>query len=202
MPRVLQFRAVTALLLSLTLAACGRATNVNTTNIAGIMPALEFSLVRTNDNVPVTARLYRGDVILLYFGYTHCPDECPLTLANLARTLKSLGQSAAKTRVLFVTVDPDRDTISVLKSYVHAFGPNIDGLRGDPNSTANLARRYRVLYSVTLPSPGHPYSVMHSDALFIFDETGRARFVTTSTTNTDALVGRIRELQVQSKSRA
>jgi protein SCO1 len=185
-----------ALVLALCIAgaACGPATQADTTDISGVMPALSFSMVRANDGAPVNATSYRGKIALLYFGYTHCPDECPTTLANLAVALKNIGPDAKYVRVLFVTVDPARDSIPVLKKYVNAFAPQIDGLRGSDNAIAALARRYRVLYSVTSAAPGRPYDVTHSDSLFMFDRSGRARLVTMSTQDTAALAAEIKSL--------
>jgi protein SCO1/2 len=183
-----------AMALGVAVVACGRATQSDTTDISGVMPALSFSMVRANDGMAVNAADYRGKVTLLYLGYTHCPDECPTTLANLGIALKRLGVSAKDVRVLFVTVDPARDTLPVLKKYVNAFAPQIDGLRGSENQIAVLARRYRVLYAVTPAGPGHDYQVMHADSLFLFDKAGRARFVTMSTQDTAALAARIRSL--------
>jgi protein SCO1/2 len=164
------------------------------TDISGIMPPLAFSMTRANDGAAVNAANYRGKVVLLYFGYTRCPDICPTTLANIAVALGRSGRDARDIRVLFVTVDPARDTLPVLKHYVNAFAPEIDGLRGNDNTIAALARRYRVLYAVTPAAPGGAYDVMHSDSLFLFDKTGRARFVTMSTADTAALAARIRSL--------
>ena len=158
------------------------------------MPPLSFSMVRANDGVSVNAASYRGKITLLYFGYTHCPDECPTTLANLAVALKNLGPDANDVRVLFVTVDPARDSVPVLKKYVNAFAPQIDGLRGSSNAITALARRYRVLYSVMPPEPGRTYNVTHPDALFMFDKSGRARLITMSTQNTASVVGHIRSI--------
>ena len=188
------FARAFAFALTLTAAGCGRPTHSDTTDIAGAMPPLTFAMIRANDNAAVTAANYRGKTVLLYFGYTHCPDECPTTLANLSSALKRLGPDADGVHVLFVTVDPSRDTISILKSYVRAFAPQIDGLRGSANAVASLARRYRVIYEVTPPAAGHPYSVMHSDSLFMFDRWGRARFVTTRTNDAAALAARIKLL--------
>lgn len=182
------------LALCLAAAACGRATRADTTDIAGVMPPLSFSMMRANDGVPANAESYRGKIVLLYFGYTHCPDECPTTLANLSVALKRLGPDARNVRVLFVTVDPARDSIPVLKKYVDVFAPQIDGLRGSDNAIAALARRYRVLYAVTPAASGRAYEVMHSDSLFMFDRSGRARLVTTSTEDVSALAAEIREL--------
>jgi protein SCO1 len=123
-------------------------------------------------------------VVMLYFGYTHCPDVCPATLANLSDVLHRLGPEAEKVRVLFVTVDPNRDTLALLREYTHSFAPQVDGLRGNDNQIADLARRYRVAYSVkTKPD----YVVTHTSAVFVFDETGRARLVTLDTNDTAGL---------------
>jgi len=158
------------------------------------MPALEFAMTRANDGKPVRPGDYRGKIVVLYFGYTHCPDECPTTLANLSSVLTRLGAKANDVRVLFVSVDPDRDTLPVLKSYVQVFAPEIDGLRGTPDEVAMLARRYRVTYQVTPTSPGRAYEVMHSDSIFFFDASGRPRLVATSADHTDVIAADIRKL--------
>ena len=97
-----------------------------------------------------TAADYKGKVVLLYFGYTYCPDVCPTTLFNIAQMLKTMGKRADDVRVLFVTVDPNRDTLPVLKQYTEAFAPQVVGSRGTPDQLAALAKRYRVAYSVEL----------------------------------------------------
>jgi protein SCO1/2 len=183
-----------ALLLSLLAGGCERETLPGATDIDGVMPRLAFSLLRANDDAAVTAADYRGRTVLLYFGYTHCPDECPTTLANLAAMLRRLGHAGNNVRVLFVSVDPGRDTVPVLKAYVGSFGPQIDGLRGSANKVTALARRYRVLFAVTPATANRPYSVMHSDTLFVFDDSGRPRWALTSTDNTAALASRIGNL--------
>lgn len=158
------------------------------------MPPLAFTMVRANDGKPVTAADYRGRVVILYFGYTNCPDECPTTLANLATVLQGLGPDAKNVRVLFVTVDPTRDTLAALKSYATAFAPEIDGLRGSADAIARLARRYRVTYQVTLASPDHAYEVMHSASTFFFDRRGNARYVATSVANAPIIEADVRAL--------
>jgi protein SCO1/2 len=180
--------------LLLTLASCGREKPWHATDIGGAMPALQFQMTRAGDGLGVTAADYRGRVTILYFGYTHCPDVCPTTLANLADMLGRLGPDADKVRVLFVTVDPGRDTLPILKEYAAAFAPQIDGLSGSDNALADLARRTRIAYSVTPESPGHPYAVMHSSAVFLFDATGRARLVTLSTDDTAGLAEDVKRL--------
>jgi protein SCO1 len=187
-PRMFRLSLFASLIVTMVFATgCGPTTRADATDITGVMPSLSFAMVRAGDSAHVTAADYRGKTVLLYFGYTHCPDECPTTLANIAAALRQLGPAAQNVRVLFVSVDPGRDTIAVLKGYVRAFAPQIDGLRGSDNAVAMFTRRYRVLYSVTPASPGRPYEVMHSDSLFLFDGAGRARYVLTSTENTAAL---------------
>lgn len=189
------FRALVPLLLALALVGCGaQAGGWHARNISGALPRLEFTLFRANDGHEVTAEAYRGDVVLLYFGYTHCPDICPTTLANLAQLLQGLGPRAAHVRVLFVTVDPGRDRPAVLKEYVQAFAPQMDGLFGTANQIAMLARRYRVAYSVQKASVGHPYEVNHSAAVFFFDQTGRSRLVTLKTDDVAGLTADVERL--------
>ncbi len=158
------------------------------TDIKGIMPGLSISMTRANDGKAVTAKDYRGKIAVLYFGYTHCPDVCPTTLSNLSLALNALGDDAKHVRVLFVSVDPDRDTLPVLKSYAEAFAPEVDGLRGTANQIADLARRYRIAYSVTPASATHAYEVTHSNSIFFFDGEGRARFVTMHSDDQAALL--------------
>jgi protein SCO1 len=145
-------------------------------SISGLLPRLEFTLT-DEDNRAVTAEDYRGKVVLLYFGYTNCPDACPTTLTTLTEVMRRLGPSAANVRVLFVTVDPQRDTPSVLKRYVAFFGPQFVGLRGDDAALTALSKRYRIAYHREPPDRNGYYAVDHSSAIFIFDTSGRARLL-------------------------
>ena len=157
------------------------------TDISGGMPKLDFHLSRSGG--AVSGESYRGKVVALYFGYSHCPDVCPTTLTNLT---DMLGQvKSPDVRVLFVTVDPERDTPKVLAEYTAAFSPQVEGLSGTPDQLADVARRYRVAYSV---KPGPPYEVMHSNAVFFFDRAGRARLVTTDTANTAGMAEDMKRL--------
>lgn len=187
------FRRIAVLALVVLLSACGRSgTAWHATDITGAMPALEFTLTRAADGAPVRGTDYRGKVVVLYFGYTHCPDICPATLANFTAALQKLGQRANDVRILFVTVDPNRDNGPVLAEYARAFAPQVEGLRGTNDQLTDVTRRYRVIYSVTPETAGHPYEVMHSAAAFFFDRNGRARLVTT---NTDDIVGLTSDLK-------
>ncbi len=162
-------------LAAFTLAACSRPQPWHGVDISGSLPRLSFTMTRANDGKIVTAADYRGKVVMLYFGYTFCPDICPTTLANIALILKRLGPQAAHVRFLFVTIDPNRDTLAALKRYTALFAPEMDGLRGTPDEIAELARRYRVTYSVHPGGGGKPYTVSHGAAIYAFDTTGRAR---------------------------
>ena len=176
-----------ALFLALLLTGCSKPANWHMTDISGAMPKLDFRM--TADGKPVSAEAYRGKVVALFFGYTHCPDVCPATLANLTDMLAKVGSSAV--RILFVTVDPERDTDAVMSEYAQAFSPQVVGLRATPNALANLARTYRVAYAV---KKGPPYEVIHSNAVFFFDREGRARLVTTDTSNAAAMAEDVKRL--------
>lgn len=181
------------LLFAFALAACGWGEmRPGVTDITGVMPDLKFAMTRANDGAVVTQDNYRGKIALLYFGYTNCPDVCPATLSNLAAVLKDLGPRANGVRVLFVSVDPARDSLAALKTYVAAFAPQIDGLRGTDNEIAKLAQRYRVLYSVK--KTDHGTEVMHSGSVFIFDRDGNAREVMTTTGDEKAIASDIAAL--------
>lgn len=166
------------------------------TDVTGTSPALDFSMSSAPDGRQVTAADYRGKVVMLYLGYTFCPDICPTTLAGIAEILKDLGADAQQVAVLFVTVDPNRDTLQVLADYVGNFAPQIVGLRGTPDQLAALARRYRLAYSVTPATEGHLYEVTHSSAIYVFDRSGAARLLMSSMgTSSSDLAGATADLK-------
>jgi len=172
-------RVGAALLLALLAGGCRRDPSWHSTDVSGAYPSLELTMTRAADGKQVTAADFRGEVVMLYFGFSHCEDVCPTTLGNLERVLGRLGPGAGRVRVLFVTVDPDRDTPSVLAAYVRQFGPEMVGLRGDADQLAALARRYRVGYSVTPKGPGRPYVVAHGSGVYVF-ASGKARLLVSS----------------------
>lgn len=157
------------------------------TNISGHMPDLQFQL--TDDNgKSVSAADYRGKVVLLYFGYTHCPDVCPLTLAQLHVVLQKLGKPADDARILFVSVDPARDTPEVMHAYVNAFDKRAVGLTGSPGAIEALSKRYRSAFTREPSSKDGNYEVTHSSAIYVFDRDGHARVLSTPGTPQDDLV--------------
>ena len=141
-----------------------------------LMPDLKFTMTDDRGRV-VGGQDYRGKMPLLFFGYSHCPDECPATLARLAQAVASIKASSADVQILFVTVDPQRDTESRLHSYLGSFGPEFVGLRGTPSELAALTKRYRVTFSLGKPDAQGAYEVTRSYAVFVFDRTGRARLL-------------------------
>ena len=117
---------------------------------------------------------FKGKVVVLFFGFTHCPDACPTTMAELAMVAKELGSDAAKLQVLFVTVDPERDKPEVLKQYVPAFHPSFLGMSGTPEDISRTAKEFKV-YFAKQQQPGGNYTMDHSAGTFVFDKQGRLR---------------------------
>ena len=192
--------AAAAILLLTRLAGCARdASDPNDAlkNVTGLVAPLQFQLTN-QDGQPVTAADYRNDVVLLYFGYTECPDECPTTLAMLAGALRTLGPQASQVRVLFVSVDPQRDTTQVLKRYVSNFGPQFVGLRPDESELVDLSKRYRIAYHYEKPDKDGNYEVDHSSAVFIFDRDGRARLLALSDTTAQQVATDVHRLLASS----
>ena len=132
--------------------------------------------VRLTDHTgkPRTLADFKGKVVVVFFGYTHCPDVCPVTLAELAAVAKELGQDAERMQVLFITVDPQRDTLAVLAKYVPAFNPTFLGLNGDAEATLRTAKEFKVFFHQQPPTAGG-YSVDHSAGTYIYDPAGRLR---------------------------
>lgn len=169
------------------LAACASKPNWQLNDVSGHLPELKFQMT-SDQGKPVTAATYRGKVVVVYFGYTHCPDVCPLTLVHLHTVLQRLGKDADDVRILFVTVDPTRDTVPVLRQYVSAFDPRIVGLTGTQDAIAKLAKRYRAFYQRETPkTTSGDYEVTHSSATYIFDREGRARLLATPGSTNDAI---------------
>ncbi len=189
-------RAARALALALGLALCGctqRQLGHHLTDVSGLVAPLEFHMT-DQDGVPVSAASYRGDVVMLYFGYTHCLDACPTTLATLADAIEQLGAQSRRVRVLFVTVDPRRDTEPVLKRYVSDFGPQFVGLRGTDAQLTDMIKRYRVSYHYEKPDASGAYEVDHSSAVFIFGRHGRARLLAQTGAPASVLAADLRHL--------
>jgi len=132
-----------------------------------------FSLVGA-DGKPVTDRDFRGRYMLIFFGFTHCPDICPAELQVIAQALEQLGDKAKTVVPIFITLDPERDTPQAMANYVKSFGPNFVGLTGSPEAIEAAAKAYRVAYSkVENKGSACDYSVDHSALVYLMDPEGR-----------------------------
>ncbi len=195
-PRRRLLRVAAAALAAVALAACTRGGEPpwHLTDVTGHLPDLSFSLTG-GDGRPVDAAAFKGHVALVYFGYTHCPDVCPETMARLMEVLGKLGPQARDVRILFVSVDPARDTPQAMQSYVAAFdAEHARGLTGSGRAIESLAKRYRVAYQMEQRDPSGGYEVTHSSAVYIFDAHGRARLLATDRDTPDAIATDVRRI--------
>ncbi len=164
------------------------------TDVSGHLPDLAFTLVG-DDGRSVSADAFKGRVALVYFGYTHCPDVCPETMARLTQALTLLGGAAQHARILFISVDPARDTPALLHAYAAAFdSAHAVGLTGTPAQIEALARRYRVAYQMDESDAHGNYAVTHSSAVYVFDANGHARLLATDQDPPEAIAADLRRL--------
>lgn len=157
----------------------------------------DFKLTDHNGK-PRTLRDFHGKVVVLFFGYMHCPDVCPTTMADLSQVMARLGKDADRVQVLFVTVDPERDTQALLAQYVPAFHPSFLGLYADTGATAQVAKVFNVMYQKQATATG--YNVDHSAGSFLIDSDGRVRLLSPFAQRTDWLEQDIRLLLALGKS--
>ena len=188
------FGIVAAALLALVVAACGpQGPRFQSSDVTGAAFGHDFKLTDHNGK-PRTLADFRGKAVVIFFGYTQCPDVCPTTLSDLAAALQKLGADASRVQVLFVTIDPERDTPELLSQYVPAFNPTFLGLYGDTAATAATAREFKVLYQKQPGSTPGSYSMDHSAGTFIFDPRGRLRLYVGNGQGPDVYAHDIREL--------
>lgn len=164
-------------------------------SVRGFLPDLRFTLESAGGKT-VTQDAFKGKTVMLFFGYASCPDVCPTTMAQLSQVMLSLGADADKVRILFISVDPHRDTPEILQAYVDAFDKNAIGLTGTEKQVADLARRYRVAYQIEKPTGNDKdnYEVAHSRGVYMFDSKGRARVLAADTESVEALTESVRAL--------
>lgn len=157
------------------------------TDLSGVMPDLEFDLIN-EDGEAVSESDYIGQPTLLFFGFTNCPDICPGTLASLSRAIDRLqADEQDDYQVLFVSVDPQRDTPQRLRDYTSAFGPQFIGLTGTQRQLENLNKRMRATYGYGEPDENGFYNVSHSSAVYGFDAEGKTRVLIKSELPTDRI---------------
>ena len=164
------------------LAACDRLTPAGSggfkaIDITGADYARGFSLPDVDGKTRTLAD-FKGKVVVVFFGYTQCPDVCPTTMAELAEVKRSLGADGARVQGVFVTVDPERDTPALLKAYMANFSSDFVGLRGTPEQTQELARQFKVFYAKVPGKTETSYTVDHTAGSYVFDAQGRIRLFT------------------------
>jgi protein SCO1/2 len=206
MKKLLSVLAVTCAL-GLSLAACDKvggtapgktaaatpAASFQNTDVTGLEYARDFALT-DHTGKPRTLADYKGKVVVIFFGYTQCPDVCPTTMADMAAVMQKLGPQADRVQVLFATLDPERDTQALLASYVPAFDKRFVGLRGTPEQTAKVAKEFKVYYAkVPGTEPGN-YTIDHTAGSYVFDRDGHLRLFVRHGQPSDALVHDIRQL--------
>jgi protein SCO1/2 len=163
------------LVLLLALGACQQGKpGFRATDISGADFGRDFALT-DHTGEPRALAHFRGRVVVMFFGFTHCPDACPTTLAELAAAVKKLGADGDKVQVLLVTVDPERDTPQVLSQYVTAFDPRFLALRGTAEETARVAKEFKIIYQKIAGARRDSYTMDHSAGTYIFDTQGRLR---------------------------
>jgi len=171
--------AAAGLVAALMLSACQPAPQppvFQATDITGAAFARDFRLTDHNGQMRTLAD-FKGKVVAIFFGYTHCPDVCPTTLSDFSAALKQLGPLAERVQVIFVTVDPQRDTPDLLKQFVPAFNPGFLGMVTDAPTLQLLAKEYKVVYQKTSIKSADDYLIDHSAGTYIYDPQGRLRLL-------------------------
>jgi protein SCO1/2 len=191
-------RATSAPLLASALApllvACGETKpQFKAIDVTGAEYARDFQLT-DHDGRPRTLKDFRGKAVVVFFGYTHCPDVCPTTLAEIAEAKRLLGPDGAKVAGVFVTVDPQRDTPEMLKAYMANFGPDFVALRGTPEQLAAVAKEYKIYYKKVDGKTPDSYTMDHSAGSYVYDPQGRVRLYTRYGTGPEALASDLKIL--------
>lgn len=165
----------------------------NSIDITGANYAAKLQLPDTDGRMRTLAD-FGGKVTVVFFGFTHCPDVCPTTLAELAQIKRALGKDGDRLQGVLVTVDPERDTAEVLKPYVAAFDPSFVALRGSLEQTRATAQEFKVFYAKVPSKDGKSYSMDHTAGSYVFDPQGRVRLFTRYGSGTKPLLEDIKRL--------
>ena len=170
-----------------------KAAAFNGTELDPLKPAPSFTLT-TNGDTPVSLDSFRGKIVLLYFGYTFCPDICPTTLAQLSRVRESLGAKADQVQVVMITVDPERDTPQVMGQYVQRFDPSFVGLSGSLDQISPIAAAYGISFHKEPTTGAGGYLVDHTPAVTVIDKQGNRRLIESYGTTDNAYESDLRTL--------
>jgi protein SCO1/2 len=189
---------VAACALTVSLAACDKLPGkqkeaFQNTDVTGLDYAKGFALT-DHTGKPRTLADFKGKVVVVFFGYTQCPDVCPTTMAEMASVMQKLGPLADQVQVLFITLDPERDTQQLLAQYVPAFDKRFIGLRGTPEQTAKTAKDFKVFYSKVPGTEPGSYTIDHTAGSYVFDRDGRLRLFIHHGQGADPIVHDLRQL--------
>lgn len=162
-------------------------------DLSGASYARDFELQDVDGK---TRRLadFRGKVLAVFFGFTHCPDVCPTTMGELKTVKEELGAQGAELVPIFISVDPERDTAELLRQYSAAFGPDFVALRGSLAQTEAVVREFKAYFKKVPNEKGDSYSVDHSAAVYLFDRQGRVRVYVRYGSGAQALLGDVKQL--------
>jgi len=182
---------------AVTLAACSESKpQYKGIDLTGADYARDFQLADHNGQ-PRTLKDFRGKLVVMFFGYTQCPDVCPTSMTELAEAKRLLGPAGDKVQGLFVTVDPERDTPEVLKAYMANFDPTFLALRGTPEELAAMAKEYKVYFKKAEGKTPTSYTMDHSAASYVYDTQGRLRLYTRYGSGAPALASDLKLLLAQ-----
>jgi protein SCO1 len=189
---------VAACALTVSLAACDKLPgkqkeSFQNTDVTGLDYAKGFTLT-DHTGKPRTLADFKGKAVVVFFGYTQCPDVCPTTMAEMASVMQKLGPLADQVQVLFITLDPERDTQELLANYVPAFDKRFIGLRGTPEQTAQTAKEFKVFYSKVPGTDPGSYTIDHTAGSYVFDRDGRLRLFIRHGQGPDPIVHDLRQL--------
>jgi len=189
-------RRLLIVLLCLSLAGCGarEPAAFRSADLSGADFGRALVGFSDHHGTPRTLADFKGQVVIVFFGYTLCPDVCPTTLARFAEVVKTLGRDAPRVQVLFVTLDPERDTAAKLAAYVPWFDRSFIGLYGDAAATAAAAREFKVFFERRPGSAALGYSIDHSAGAYVFDPAGRIRLYVKDDAPVDAVAGDLKML--------
>ena len=185
-------RAVLLAAVVAVLAACGEQT-FKATDITGAEFGRDFALADPSGQVRTLAD-FKGKAVLIFFGFTQCPDVCPTTLAKMREVKQALGKDGDRVQVLFITVDPERDTPELLKAYTAAFDPAFLGLRPTPEQLPALAKSFKIFYQKAPGKAPGSYSMDHSAMSYVYDPQGRLRLAVAHNADVKTIVEDLKKL--------
>ncbi len=188
------YKGLLLALISLLLFACNQPMpSFKNTDLTGASYASNFALT-DHTGKPRSLADFKGKAVVVFFGYTQCPDVCPTTLTEMAGVMKKLGPLADRVQMLFITLDPERDTPAILAKYVPSFDPRFLALTGDSAAIQKTAAEFKVVYQKAPGKTENTYSIDHTAASFVFDPQGRIRLYVRNSAGQDALAEDLRTL--------